>query len=259
MRQTAGMSYPPPGPSGPPQQPPAGSPPWPGAPTGQPGPSGSPIPPGVPATPGTPPPGYGYAPTPAGWQPPGGWPGLRPDGSTKGPALGPALGILGVGALVGLVALAFIVVEFIGLIDNERFDLPGSLTLDLEEGEWTVFGNVDGAFFTAGDIEVDGPADVDIDRPDFDESRSQGSQDYEAVAELQIEESGEYTISVDTFGADGEALVSRSFSTLGDAVVWFGVGAIGGLGVLVGGILTIISLVNRSRAKRSRAQIAAQR
>lgn len=191
-------------------------------------------------------------------------PGLHPDGSTKGPSLW-------VGGTIVAIAILLSVISVVGINDRisdfrevRSFSVPATRTVHLGEGEWRLMSLDAGAIVDAAAITISGPSPVRpriVDSTDqFVETRTVDSDLFREIVAFDIDEAGDYTFDVSEVASDGTSvIIARATTSLISSAVYIGawalLGLFGGVLFLVGLIPLIMSLVNRSRARRSRAML----
>lgn len=187
-------------------------------------------------------------------------PGLRPDGSTKGPSLWIGVTILAVAVVIIGVAIFGILQRVGDFEDSTVFIAPGLASIDLVEGEWRLWQADHGPAVDVSAIDVEGPSPVEfreVDSTDqFVETRNVGEDSYTEIAAFDVDEDGEYTFnSREAVVESTDLLVGRSTGSLiGSALAiggWSLLGLFGGFVFLIGLIPLIMNLVNRHRAARS--------
>jgi hypothetical protein len=179
----------------------------------------------------------------------------------------PSAGWYGLGAALAvggiILAIVIIVRTAIGFTDRiddfQRIDVPGSDTVTLDTGGYSIyheyFGADDGG---SGDylnpevsVSVTAPDGSDVDLESYDSSVTYYSGEHEGVAiySFEADEAGEYQVSID--GSLGEIAVGRG---LGSGIVGGVIAAIasGAIGVLGGLVVILIVAIGRSRERRRR-------
>ncbi len=181
----------------------------------------------------------------------------RADGSLKGPSLMTALGVIGLGILLGIASLVVLVPAFVDSLSGPRWPVPGTHRTHLDSGEWMLYENVDfGRFGGVGpdDVTISGPAPVVTRWPGSSQTITINTSEYVGVVEFDVATSGTYDITVrGEPSLNGEVLLSRPVWEFFRHWPWFLVAAAGGVLVVVGAILWIVGGVNRGRAKRAAA------
>jgi len=189
-----------------------------------------------------------------------------PAGRRPGPGLGLSLIVGAVGLLIGIVAVVAIVIPLVGVFTSDVYTVPGVIHLHLKDTRYTVyqrsgerspFGitNPDNSIvrITPAALTVTAPDDstVPVDYDSRSESISRGSDEYTSTLTFDPPSSGDYTLQF-TNRPPTTVIVARSVSdAIRGVAVWFGVGAIGGLLLVVGIVMWIVGAVRRGRAKRA--------
>lgn len=157
--------------------------------------------------------------------------------------------LLVIGAFLAVFAILRIVGGVAVAINVPTFDVPGTITQQLESGPSTVYALADGSpTFTPADVTIVGPKGekVPVGPMGGQESVTLGDDTYRGVAGFTAASAGEYTVTVSDKAPKGRAAVSKSvLSTLGSSVLWIFIVVLGGLLVLVGIVLGIAGLVRK--------------
>ena len=183
------------------------------------------------------------------------------DTKQPGPGLWLSLIVSGFGLIAACAGMwvAYNTVLEIALISP--FDLPGSETRDLGEGEYELYVRTGSAFDfdqsartslpSLTDVRVANQATgelIPVERLVLLEPTIRGTNRYEALASFEVETAGIYVVEVDSDGPANRAIFGRSFETgLDDAVPWLLTLLVGTLVFLLGTALLIIGLVRRKR------------
>jgi hypothetical protein len=177
---------------------------------------------------------------------------LKPSGWWYGVAAGIAVA----GIIIAIVVFVQTITGLIDRVDDfQRVTLPGSGTVTLEEGDYSIYHEFDGASSTEFGSTVpitllapDGSA-VDLERYDANVTYSWGDHEGVAAYSFTADEPGEYTVSAET--QSGVVAVGRG---IGSGLVGGIVGAflLGIGGSVIGGVIAIVVGIKRGRDRRSR-------
>jgi hypothetical protein len=177
---------------------------------------------------------------------------LKPSGWWYGVAAGIAVA----GIVIAIVVFVQTITGLIDRVDDfQRVTLPGSGTVTLEEGDYSIYHEFDGASSTEFGSTVpitllapDGTP-VDLDRYDANVTYSWGDHEGVAAYSFTAEEAGTYTVSAET--QSGVVAVGRG---IGSGLVGGIVGAflLGIGGSVIGGVIAIVVGIKRGRDRRSR-------
>lgn len=196
-------------------------------------------------------------------------PKLRPDGSVRGMRRGIAIAVVAAGVALIALSIAVLVPAFVDQFTGPRFAIPGSRTVDLDTGTWTIYehtltdsdddpipGGRDLGFLAAS-VRVDGPAPAEVwDHRGSTETITRGNRTYLGVVRFEIAESGPYTITIAGEPGDGgEVLVARPLSNLFGRWPWM-LGVLAGITITVlGGIFGLTGAANRRVARRAGVEV----
>lgn len=176
---------------------------------------------------------------------------------------GLAAAIVVVGIVLAVVIVVRTAVGYFDRIDDfQRLDVPGSGTVALDDGDYTIYHEYPGANddyrsdFSTPDVTVtltapDG-SEVPLELYDTEVTYDTGDHEGEALYSFTAEEPGDYELTADGEGTD--VAVGRG---LGRGIVGSVVGALAvGLGsAVVGAVIAIVVAIARSR-ERQRRRIA---
>lgn len=171
-------------------------------------------------------------------------------------------------ALAGLIPVAGVVVAVVIFVvgltafvdrieDFHRVEVPGSETITLREGSYSVYQEFGGAAdegsgtYGTASVAITGPTGEDVDLDSYDSRVTYTGSDEEgiAMASFRADTSGEYTVT-----AEGpESMTIAIGPGLGRGIVATIVGAfvVGGLSVLAGIVIAVVVGIRRSQ-NRSR-------
>ena len=171
-------------------------------------------------------------------------------------------------ALAGLIPVAGIIVAVIifamGMVayvdrieDFERVEVPGSETITLREGDYSVYQEYAGAAddgsgtYGAASVSISGPSGEEVDLDPYDSRVTYSASDDEGIAmsSFRADTSGEYTVST-----EGPTSMTIAIGPgLGRGIVSTVVGAlaVAGLSVLAGVVIAVVVGIRRSQ-NRSR-------
>ena len=202
-----------------------------------------------------------------GWAAPQPWQAPAPAGygapvQAKKPGLPLWLGVTGMS-----VGLATMVVSFVLLIwpavdtllNSQPVPTPTTRLMHLDDGAHGVYERTARVDVFGPSIEPDDVVITDDDGATIPtrfhfgvvETLDIDAGSYTAVIDFDVPESGDYTITIDS--AEPSEVVIAPLLENQFELGWLGVTAIGGLVFVLGGVLLIVGMVRRGRAKR-RAQ-----
>jgi hypothetical protein len=168
-------------------------------------------------------------------------------------------GVAAAVAVAGLVAAIVVFAQTLGgLIDKvndfQRVSLPGSTTVTLETGGYSVYHEFDGASgstFTTISVLITAPdgSEVTLDPYDADVTYSWGDHEGIAAYSFRADQPGQYQVSAE--GAEGQVAIGRG---IGSGIVGgiAGAFALGIGGLVVGGVIALVVGIRRGRDRRSR-------
>lgn len=167
-----------------------------------------------------------------------------------------SVGIVMLGLVVAVFAAFFVVRSFVEtLTDGEDINVPGERTMHLDTGGWRLYEESDG--FGSGNalssVTITGPdGAVDLRREPFGttETLEFDGREYTAIGRFDVEVAGDYRVMATGEPGNARLRVGRPFTHLGSEWPWMLGGAVGGVMLLVGSILSIFSFRNRGRARR---------
>jgi hypothetical protein len=185
-----------------------------------------------------------------------------------GPRLAIALGLIGIGTVLGIGGLAIGISKVVHEFDGQITAAPGPVHQHLSSGTYEVFEAVKASDALGdGSIPLVGggisPADVTVTASSSGQSTpvapvgssttetlTRGSSRYLGVVKFTVSTSGDYDVRVT--GSAGEPFfVANSFGDLAKhAAIWFVLMGIGILIGFVGVVLLIVGIVRRRRARR---------
>lgn len=184
----------------------------------------------------------------------------------SGPGLWPSLIIAGMGVALLSWSLWIGFQSALELLVVDSFDTPGAQSRKLEAGEYEIYGRVATIDIFDFDVEFES-ATIAVDdltvtnlrtneltpvtpAPEFT-SLSRNTDAFEVVATFDIDEPGEYTVTVD--GAEpSRAVFGRTITSFLDrARGWIALAALGLAMSLLGLIMLIVGLVGRNRARKT--------
>jgi hypothetical protein len=167
-------------------------------------------------------------------------------------------GLVIVASAVG--AVAWVISGVLGVDDTvkdfERVPFAGGGTVTLDSsGEYVIYLEPDTAVSSAAVFTLTDPDgdEVDVDVYSTELTYDFGGRSGTAVATFSADQPGDYMLesdSGDSVSIDSYAVGSSIAGDLVSAIA--GGFAIGGLGLLVGSVILIVTLARRSRAKRDR-------
>ena len=183
-----------------------------------------------------------------------------------GPRLLTSFIVMGIGIVIGIVAVVAIAIPFAGSLTSPTYIVPGDLNLHLHHARYTVYQHTEtrSVFGSAtpdpGLVELQ-PAWLSVTAPDgttvpvsFDdnnETLTRGHNVYRGALTFDAPSSGTYLLRF-TNPTRTTIIVSRSLlDALRGVWVWFGVGAFGGFLLVVGLVMLIVGVTRRGRAKRA--------
>ena len=178
-----------------------------------------------------------------------------------GPGLWLSLLVAGVGLIAACAGMWVAYNTVLEIATVSPFDLPGSETRDLGEGEYELYVRTGSAFdFDQSDITpLPSLSDVRVtnlssgeliivSRLVLLEPLIRGTNRYDALASFEIETAGIYIVEVKSESGANRAIFGRTFETgLHDAVPWLITLLIGTLVFLLGATLSIVGLIRRKR------------
>jgi hypothetical protein len=196
-------------------------------------------------------------------------PGMPQQPRRPGPGLGLSLGIMGAGLVISIISVIVIVLPLLGSFTSPVYTVPGTYDVHLRDARYIVyqrtgtrqiFGSSD-----SGPVERISPGLVMVRAPDGtlvpvtytskNETITRGSAEYTSSLEFDTPERGLYQVSVLPDPANPgttTVIVARSITdALHGVLAWFGVGALGGLLMVVGLVMVIVGSTRRGRAKRA--------
>jgi hypothetical protein len=186
-----------------------------------------------------------------------------------GPGLGMSLVVMGVGLVISIISVVVIVVPVFSSFTSPVCTVPGPCEVHLRDARYIVYQRTGTrAIFgssQSGPVERISPALVTVRAPDGslvpvtytskNETITRGSAEYTSSLEFDAPTRGLYQLSVLRDPANPTTttvIVARSITdALHGVLAWFGVGALGGLIMVVGLVMLIVGATRRGRAKRA--------
>jgi hypothetical protein len=159
------------------------------------------------------------------------------------------------GLVIGVVGFAGSVTRLFGPLFGPSLDVPGSHSMTLDAGRWVVFEE-NGSQTSVGPVHVSkserpriAARDVTVTstggtaltvRPvGSTQTVKRGSSSYLGVAEFDIDEAGEYTVTVTTASA-GDIVVGREFvDGIKSNLIWLGMSFLGLLLLAAGAVVAV--------------------
>jgi hypothetical protein len=174
--------------------------------------------------------------------------------SITGYVLAGLLTVAGIAA--GVVLIVSGIRSYIDKVEGfERFDVPGSGELVLDDGGYSVYwerpgfdDDDPGPSLTVSIAPVDGGEPLDLDRYDVDVSYSVSGHDGRGMYTFSVDDPGRYRIRSD--GTPGEVAVGRGIGSRFAGSLVAGVGTLL-LAPVLGAIVALITFLRRSKAKRA--------
>jgi len=178
-----------------------------------------------------------------------------------GPGLWLSLMVSGVGLIAACVGMWVSYNSILEIATVAPFDLPGSETRDLGEGEYELYVRTGSAFdFDQSDVtplpslsevrvtNLSTGELIIVSRLVLLEPLIRGTNRYDPLASFEIETAGTYTVQVDSDSGANRAIFGRTPETgLHDAVPWLITLLIGTLVFVLGSTLLIVGLIRRKR------------
>jgi hypothetical protein len=180
--------------------------------------------------------------------------------------VGVSLIVGAVGLLVGIVSVVAIVIPLVGVFTSDVYAVPGEIHLHLHNARYTVYqrtgerspfgiSNPDESTvrLSPNSLTVTAPDDstVPVFYDDRSETITRGSAEYTSSLTFDPPSGGDYVLQF-TNRVSTNVIVARSVSdAIRGVLVWFGVGAIGGVILIAGIVMLIVGSVRRGRAKRA--------
>jgi hypothetical protein len=162
-----------------------------------------------------------------------------------------------IGILVAIVAVVAIILPFADVFRSDVYPAPGQVHLHLDHERYTVYERAGFAFgrtsLTPGDLTVTAVdrSTVPVAFAAHNETIDRGGGEYRSALEFEPPASGDYTLEFSNQAAT-TVMVARSLEdTVRSVLVWFGVGALGGLLLVAGIVMLVVGITRRSRAKRA--------
>jgi hypothetical protein len=180
--------------------------------------------------------------------------------SAAGYWIGAAILVLGCGG-----ALVWFVVVIVGLVqapdDFDRFTVPGSTVVTLDDGDWMIYheyaGADSGSYLQQPAIDVTGPngRPVSLFAVGTSYTYSTGSYDGVGIYEFDAPTAGAYTIEASTFGEPSRfstqsIAVGRPLFDAANVGGLLGSIALGAVSFIVGLVILIVTIVRRGRGRR---------
>ncbi len=188
-----------------------------------------------------------------------------PDAKQPGPGLWLSLIVSGFGLIAACAGMWVAYNTVLEIATVSPFELPGSETRDLGEGEYELYVRTGSAFDfdqneltslpSLDEVRVTNQATgelIPVERLVLLEPTIRGTNRYEALASFEVVTAGTYVVEVASDGPANRAIFGRSFETgLDDAVPWLITLLVGSLVFMLGTTLLIIGLVRRKRFRDS--------
>ncbi|MGA2037093.1 MAG: hypothetical protein ABSH04_05865 [Acidimicrobiales bacterium] len=188
-------------------------------------------------------------------------------GTIKAPRLWPGIVLLSVGctcAIAGFVL--FIVIGFAGLIGSRTYNVPAVVTVTCHTGDYYVYQHTGsqvsapGFSYSNSGFPTLRPNNVIVIDPDGEhvstwsgdgsETITKGSWIYSNAVGFHASDPGEYRVQITGISSSSVIVAPSLGSEFLRAAAWLILVGVGALIVVVGGVLLIVALVRRSRAKK---------
>ena len=182
-----------------------------------------------------------------------------------GPGLGVSIGLMVVGAVIGFASVIAIAIPIVNTLTSREYPVPTHLSLHLRPERYTVFertGSRSGFSFSSGSghVTID-PSQVTITAPDGEnvfvfqavnnDTITRGSNEYTSAVEFDAPTSGNYDIRLSTRTSTWVVITRSVPDTIRSVLVWFGIGAVGGIMLVAGLVMLIMGVTRRGRARRA--------
>ncbi|MDZ4826870.1 MAG: hypothetical protein SGJ13_10470 [Actinomycetota bacterium] len=173
-----------------------------------------------------------------------------------GPKVGISVAVLVTGLVIAGVAGFLWIKPLLSTLLEDPIRTPVNTTMHFDEGEYSVYEYVDGTRDVRPDnVVITGPGGDRIWAYEDDfgttEDITQGSREYSAVVDFDIESAGDYQVAINTDGTN-EVIVGRSFTgAIESTMQWFFVAGLGGLVAIAGLVMLIVAARRRGRMRRA--------
>ncbi len=182
-----------------------------------------------------------------------------------GPNLWLSLFIFIVGAVLASVGVILLFNRLLGVVTEDAFDTPGSEVRVLDPGSYDVYVDAGGIFNTSfiptaelDDVtvtNVDTGEAVNVSPTGIDLNIGRGQTNFLGIASFEVDTTASYEVDIAS-GEPGLGLVvesfPNSFSEVQTPVIMTAGGAII---LLIGGAMTVIGIVRRSKVKRDEKRL----
>ena len=196
--------------------------------------------------------------------PPPSPPQTRP--GTPGPGLGVSIGLMVLGAVIGIASIVAITVPLVRTFSASAHSVPSRFPIHLRHTSYTVFERTseDSGFSfgvrPTGRVTIE-PSQVTVTAPDGRpvfvyparnrETMSRGSDDYTSAVQFDAPTGGTYEVRVSSRTPTAVIVTRPLRDVVRSVLVWFGTGAVGAIIVIAGLVMLIVGITRRSRARRA--------
>jgi hypothetical protein len=186
-----------------------------------------------------------------------------------GPGLGISLVVMGAGLVLAIISVIVIVLPLLGAFTSPVYDVPGQYEVHLRDARYIVYQRtgtraIFGSSQEGPTVRIP-PESVTVRAPDGtlvpvsytskNETITRGSAEYTSSLEFDTPTRGLYQLSLGTDPSNPTSTTVIVARSIGDAIhgvlAWFGVGALGGLIMVVGLVMLIVGATRRGRARRA--------
>jgi hypothetical protein len=176
---------------------------------------------------------------------------------TPGPGVTISLIVGALGILIGIIAAVAIIMPFADVFRSDVYPAPGEIHLHLKHQRYTVYqasgvGAYRGLGLSPASLTITAPdrSTVPVAYDQRNETIDRNGGQYQSTLVFEPPASGDYTLEF-TNQVPTTVVVARSIEDVVRAVlVWFGVGALGGLLLIAGIVMLIVGITRRGRARR---------